>query len=73
LKVFLANRFEINPEEINKKRIAEEMDKQGIALATNLKVIQLLDDIEWQLYTPFPDHNKMQEMFEQANTIIHSI
>ena len=32
---------------------------------------QLLDDIEWQLYTPFTDENKMQEMYQTATNIIH--
>ena len=73
LKNFFATRFQLDPEEVNKKRIAEEMDKRGIAISINLKTEQLLDDIEWQLYTPFADHDKMQDMFERANTLIHSI
>jgi len=73
LKTFLAARFQLNREEVNKKRIAEEMHKQGISISASLKTLQLMDDIEWQLYTPFSDHDKMQEIFEQASSVMHSI
>lgn len=72
LRQFLAVRLQIPVEIINKKRMAEELDKTGVAVTTSLQIQQLLQDIEWQLYTPFTDENKMQEMYQAANTIVHS-
>lgn len=72
IRIFLAERLKVPVETINKKRIAEELDKKGIAVSTSLQVQQLLNDIEWQLYTPYANGNKMQEMYQTANTIIHS-
>ncbi|MCW3089042.1 MAG: hypothetical protein JWP81_111 [Ferruginibacter sp.] len=73
LRSFLADKLEIPLATINKKRIAEEADKKGIAVFTSLKIQQLLDDIEWQLYTPFAAEDKMQEMYDHANCIVHSL
>lgn len=72
LRQFLAARLQVPVETINKKRMAEELDKKGVAVTTSLQIQQLLYDIEWQLYTPFTDENKMQEMYQAANTIVHS-
>jgi hypothetical protein len=72
LRDFLADRLAVPVETINKKRIAEELDKKGVAVNTSLQVQQLLSDVEWQLYTPFADENKMQEMYQAANNIVHS-
>ena len=72
LRRFLATQLSVPIETINKKRIAEELDKKGVAVSTSLQVQQLLNEVEWQLYTPFTDENKMQEMYQAANTIVHS-
>lgn len=72
LRQFLAVKLQVPVETINKKRIAEELDKKGVAVTTSLQIQQLLHDIEWQLYTPFTDENKMQEMYQAANNIVHS-
>jgi hypothetical protein len=73
LKQFLATRFGLLPEEINKKRISDEMDKKGIAFTTSLSIQKLMDAIEWQLYTPFTNHDKMEEMYSEANMLIHKL
>lgn len=72
LRQFLAAQLSVPVETINKKRIAEELDKKGVAVTTSLQIQQLLNDVEWQLYTPFADENKMQDMYQAANTIVHS-
>lgn len=72
LRQFLARRLSVPMETINKKSIADELDKKGIAVSTSLQVQQLLNDIEWQLYTPFTDENKMQEMYQAATNIVHA-
>ena len=73
LKQFLAIRFGLLPEAINKKIISDEMDKNGIAFTTSLSVQKLMDAIEWQLYTPFTDHDKMEKMYSEANMLIHKL
>ncbi len=73
IRNFLAERLAVSVETINKKRIAEELDEKGVPVTTSLQIQQLLNDIEWQLYTPYTDENKMQEMYQTANTIVHSL
>jgi hypothetical protein len=73
LRKFLSLYLQLTPEEINKKRIAEEMDKKGVSIINTLRLQELMDDIEWQLYTPFAEHYKMQNTYEKASALIHSL
>ncbi|MEO5889983.1 MAG: BatD family protein [Ferruginibacter sp.] len=71
LRKFLADKFQISLATINKKKIAEEADKKGIAVHTTLQIQQLLDDIEWELYTPFAAGDRMQEIYDSADSVVH--
>ncbi len=66
LKNHLAALLSIHPAEINKKTLAEALDKKGTANSTSVAIVSLLDDIEWQLYTPFADAAKMNELYQRA-------
>ncbi|MGF2413667.1 MAG: hypothetical protein ACQUYJ_15150, partial [Ferruginibacter sp.] len=57
-------------ETINKKNITEELDKKNIAVATSIQLQQLINDIELQLYAPFAEKEKMQELYESTADII---
>ncbi len=70
---FLAAAFQISPLSINKIIIGEEADKKGLPVHTTLLILQLLDDIEWQLYTPFASEDKMAEMYGKAKFIVNAM
>ena len=69
LRKFLADRLQIPLETISKKTIVSVADQQGMAIYTRLQIEQLLDDIEWQLYTPMASENSMEELYNRAMTI----
>jgi len=73
LRKYLACKLQIPLSTLNKKSIAEEADRKGVAVATSLQVQQLLDEIEWQLYTPCADEDKMEELFNKADVIVHAL
>lgn len=70
LKNYLAKKLSIAAEELNKKNITEQVDNHGIANETAVQLYTLIDDIEFELYTPFAESEKMKEMYERANTVI---
>ena len=70
---FLSEKLSLPLETINRKKIAEEADKLNIPITTCLQIQQLLDDIEFQLYTPFADQDNMQAMYHTAANIVHSL
>lgn len=70
LHLFLAEKLHLSPEELNKKNIAEGLDRLGASLGHRIAVQQLLDDIALQLYTPFADENKMQEYYVEAVRLV---
>jgi hypothetical protein len=73
VRQFLSAYFHILPEEINKKRIAEELDKKGISIGAAIKIQQLMDHIEWQLYTPVHANAQLEESFANAKEMIYSL
>ena len=73
LKLYLSNKLNIPAATIDKKSISEALDKSGISLSTSLEIQKLNDEIEWQLYTPFSDESKMQELYERARMLIHEM
>lgn len=70
LKKFLSDKLEIPLEDLNKKSIGEKMDARGIPNATCLQLNELIDEIEWQLYTPSSGIIQMEQLYEKANGII---
>lgn len=73
LKHYLSNKFSISPAEVNTKNIAIAMDKLNISNNSVLQLQQLLQEIEWQLYTPFERNERMKELYEHAHDIISLI
>ena len=70
LRNYLSKKLHILPEELNKRTISEKMDAKGVKNEFSLQWQQLLDEIDWQLYTPFSAPEKMQEFYERADGLI---
>lgn len=70
LKNYLSKKFLIPPEDLNKKNITEQVDKKGISNETAMQLYALIDDIEFQLYTPFVDKEKMKDHYDRANDVV---
>ena len=70
LKKYLSAKFKVPAEELNKKRINEELDKCNVGLGTSLRLSSLMDNIELNLYAP-PSHvNHLKEVYEKASEVI---
>ena len=72
-KGWLSARFDLNVQEVNAKKIISALDKAGIENGTALQVQQLMQDIEWQLYTPFERDDTMNEMYSRAQQVLQTI
>jgi hypothetical protein len=70
LKSYLSAKLNLPIETINKKSISEELDKKNITVDTVVQLQQLMNEIELQLYTPFPEREKMQELYNSAADMI---
>ncbi len=70
LKNYLSKKFAIPAEDLNRKNIAEQLDTKGISIETTVQLQKFIDEIEWQLYTPFADTEKMRSMYERAHDLI---
>jgi hypothetical protein len=73
LKNYLSHKLLVNPSEINTKNISAILDKKNISNDTVLQLQQLLQEIEWQLYTPFERNDKMNELYHSALDITQMI
>ena len=70
LKNFLAKKLQLPAEDLNRKNIAEQLDARGISNETSVELLKLIDEIEWELYTPLADNEKMKEFYDRANGLI---
>ncbi len=70
LKNYLSKKFDIPAEELNRKNIVEKLDAKGVNNETAVELQKLLDEIEWQLYTPFVNNEQMQGLYDQTAHMI---
>ena len=70
LKKYLSAKFKVPAEELNKKRINEEMDKRNVGLGTSLRLTSLMDTIELNLYAPASNIQHLKEVYEKASEVI---
>ena len=70
LRNFLSKKLNIAPDELTKKLIAEKMDKKGFSNEVSIQLQQLMDEIEWQLYTSSSEEEKMQDIYERTDELI---
>ncbi len=73
MKSFLSKRFNFPVENINGKTLSIVMDKAGIENNTILQTQRLIQDIEWQLYTPFERNEAINEMYAKAQNIVQML
>lgn len=73
LKDFLSHKLSVSTSQINTKDIAAVMDKKNIGNDIVLQTQKLLQEIEWQLYTPFERNEKMKIMYEKAHDIVQLV
>ena len=70
LKKYLSAKFKVPAEELNKKRITEELDKSNVGLGTSLRLTSLIDNIELNLYAPPSNVNHLKEVYEKASEVV---
>ena len=73
MKAFLAEKFSLVKDSFTVKMLAAAMDRAGVENSVALQTQKLMQDIEWQLYTPFERDEKLHEMYASAQTIIQSL
>ncbi len=73
LKNYLSQKFSIDPNAINSGTVTGVMDKRGISNDIVLQLQHIMQDIEWQLYTPFERNEKMNELYHAAHEVIQQI
>lgn len=73
IKQFLAKKFLVEKEKINSGSLIAIMDKHNIDNNIVLQTQQLMQEIEWQLYTPFEHTEILNEMYARAQTIIQML
>ncbi len=70
LKKFLSLKLGTGTSEINTRNIAEVMDKRNFSNETALQLQHILQEIEWELYTPFERNDTMAALYQKSQDII---
>ncbi len=70
LKKYLSAKFKVPPEELSRKRLSEELDNCNVGLGTSIRLNNLLENIEINLYAPPSNVNEMKQVYEKAAEVI---
>lgn len=70
LKKYLASKFKVPVNDLNRRRLNEELDKCNVSLGTTLMLTSLLDEIEINLYTPPSSIHHLNNIFETASEVV---
>lgn len=70
IKKYVSAKFKIPAEELSRKRINEQLDACNIGLGTSIRLNNLMDNIELNLYAPPSNINEMKDVYEKANEVI---
>jgi hypothetical protein len=70
LNKYLSAKFKVPAEELTKKRINEELDKCNVGLGTSIRLSNLMENIELNLYAPASSLSHLKEVYEKASEVI---
>ncbi|HEY5369877.1 MAG TPA: BatD family protein [Hanamia sp.] len=70
IKKYLATKLNVPVNELNRKRIIEELDRCNVSLGTTLMLSSLLDEIEINLYAPPSNIHHLNNIFEKASEVV---
>jgi len=73
LKLWLANKFSLPTQDITTKKIIAAIDNEGVDNNTAIELEKLLQEVEWQLYTPFERNNTMDQLYSRAQAVLQTI
>ena len=70
---FLSVRFQIPIQEINKVTITDALSKGNFSDEIIREVVEVMENLEWELYSPLSSAEKMDTLFNRAKTMIQTI
>lgn len=70
LKQYLSRKLSLPAEELNKRSITNILDKTGIPLNISMQLNKLIDEVEFQLYTPLVETGKQKELYDRAQETV---
>lgn len=71
LKFFLAEKLNLDAGTINRRKISEALAEKNISAEDNEAVLNLMDEISLQLYTPVADESRIPYYFKKAEAVVH--
>ncbi len=73
MKLFLARKFGRNGHEINFKFLLNALDGANVDNNLALRIQKLMQDLEFQIYTPFVQSEQRNQMYSRSHQLIQEI
>lgn len=73
LKLFLATQLNRQPYDISPNLVADLLDQAGIGLSESQRWQQLMQEIEWKLYSPDQTPEQMQRFYAEAHALVKQL
>ena len=71
LKQYFSIQLGIQQPLINRKIIGFALDKTQVTISIKTQIDQLLQQVEWQLYTPISEEDKMEKIYFEAYKVVN--
>jgi hypothetical protein len=73
LRLYLSGKLQLPSAQLSKKTMAEVLDKHAVSPDTVNELLQVLEAIEWQLYTPVADAAEKETLYHRSLAVLESI
>lgn len=73
MKLFLAQKFGRHGQEFNFKFLLNALDRANVDNSLALKIEKLMQDLQFQIYTPFVQSEQRNQMYSRSHQLIQEI
>lgn len=73
MKTYISSRLQIPENKLTAKVVCDKLDETNISNSTGVALEELMQKVEWYLYTPFQPNDERAAMYSKAQEIIQEM
>ena len=73
MKNYISLRLQIPDNELTAKSVCDKMDENNVPNGTGVALEELMQKVEWYLYTPYQPNDERAAMYSKAHEIIQEM
>ena len=73
MKAYIAVRLQIPENKLTAKVVCDKMDETNVPNSTGVALEELMQKVEWYLYTPYQPNDERAAMYSKAHEVIQEM